>query len=180
MPIQGKIIPEIIMALIRYLPDLLKDKKEARKVRTLEEERMHAKVVLYDYAMHLAGLPYIWGGDDSVSGYDCSGYVIELLQSVGVLPPLFDMTADGLWHHFDSERASEPRFGALVFFGNPQKVTHVGFCVNNKFMLEAGGGGSRTTDREKAAEQNAYIRLRPIHTRRDLVGFVHPRYPWKG
>ncbi len=138
---------------------------------------MHANVILYDYAMRMVGLPYRWGGDDLVDGVDCSGLCIELLQAAGVFPKGFDANAAGLWN-FAFEKTTAPRFGSLVFFGVPA-VTHVGFCLNELLMLEAGGGGSQTTSREAAAKQNAYVRVRPIKSRKDLVGFRHPTYPWK-
>jgi len=28
---------------------------------------------------------YLWGGDDPLAGFDCSGFVIEILKSVGIL-----------------------------------------------------------------------------------------------
>ena len=43
-------------------------------------------------AWHYLGTPYIWGGDD-FSGFDCSGFVIEILKSVGILPRDGDWTA---------------------------------------------------------------------------------------
>jgi len=144
----------------------------------MEGQDIHSAKLLYDYALSFLGLPYRWGGDDPVNGVDCSGLCIELLQSVGVFPHGQDTTAAGLKSLFDSYKKSEGSFGALVFFGS-SGVTHVGFCLNDKLMVEAGGGGSRTKTREDAAVQNAYVRIRPIRTRSDLVGFVMPPYPWR-
>lgn len=132
--------------------------------------------LLYDYAMSFVGLPYIWGGDDPILGFDCSGLVLELLQAVGEFPSGDDMTAHGLFQRYSSNRLEHPQFGALVFFGRPEKVTHVGFCLNSALMLEAGGGGSKTVHVKEAAKQNAYVRIRPISNRRDLVGFALPNY----
>ena len=140
---------------------------------------MDARVILYDYAMRFVGLPYRWGGDDSVDGFDCSGLVLELLKSADCYPAGSDTTASGLYDLFAGLSAAEPRFGSLAFFGST-KVTHVGFCLNTTQMLEAGGGGSKTLTEADAAAQNAFIRVRPIKSRKDLVGFRHPPYPWKG
>jgi hypothetical protein len=46
-------------------------------------------------------------------------------------------------------------------------------------MLEAGGGNSKTTSLAVAAEQNAYVRIRPIRFRKDVFGFRNPPYTWK-
>ncbi len=140
---------------------------------------MDTRVILYDYAMRFVGLPYRWGGDDSVDGFDCSGLVLELLKAAGAYPQSSDITADGLYKLFAGLSLPEPTFGSLAFFG-AGPVSHVGFCLNGTHMLEAGGGGSKTLTKADAAAQNAFIRVRPIKTRKDLVGFRHPPYPWKG
>jgi cell wall-associated NlpC family hydrolase len=138
---------------------------------------MDSRVVLYDYAMRLVGLPYRWGGDDTVDGFDCSGLVQELLKAAGVLTGRADHTAAALAALFPE--TLEPGFGSLVFFGSGA-ISHVGFCLNNLLMLEAGGGGSKTLTEKDAAAQNAYVRVRPIRARTDIVGYRHPQYPWKG
>lgn len=140
---------------------------------------MNLRTVLYDYAIKHVGLPYRWGGDDPMAGFDCSGLVIELLQSVGVLPKWFDTTADGLRKHNQVKPISEPKFGALVFYGRKSKVTHVGFCLNDTVMIEAGGGGSKTTSEDAAIKQNAFVRIRPIKSRSDLICYGMPEYPFK-
>jgi cell wall-associated NlpC family hydrolase len=145
----------------------------------MENERMYSQVVLYDYAMRMVGLPYRWGGNDLVDGLDCSGLCVELLQSVGILPKDFDSSAAGLWSFPAFSKADTARFGSLAYFGLLTSVTHIGFCLNETLMLEAGGGGSKTTSREAAAEQNAYVKIRPIKSRKDFVGFNRPNYPWK-
>lgn len=140
---------------------------------------MHNRVILYDYAMKFVGLPYRWGGDDPVAGFDCSGLVIELLQAVGVLPKWFDTTADGLMKHEKIAPLRDPKFGALVFFGRKSRATHVGFCLNSHLMIEAGGGGSKTNTEDDAIKQNAYVRIRPIKSRSDIVAYGWPEYPFK-
>lgn len=136
--------------------------------------------VLYDYAMKMVGLPYRWGGNDTIEGFDCSGLAIELLQAAGAFPRGQDTTAEGLRRNHVTELPDNalPRFGDLVFFGSG-KATHVGFCLNNHQMIEAGGGGSTTQTEQDAADQNAYVRIRPIYTwRNDVLSVGRPNYPW--
>lgn len=130
------------------------------------------------YALQLVGTPYRWGGDDPMLGFDCSGLVIELLQSKGVLPRGYDNTAQGLYNKFKKEGSSWVKnFGALAFFGrSTDRITHVGFMLDHYRMLEAGGGGSQTITRLEAAKRNAFVRIRPLSWRNDLVAIVKPNY----
>jgi cell wall-associated NlpC family hydrolase len=133
---------------------------------------MSEEKLLYDYAMQLVALPYRWGGDDTLEGFDCSGLCIELLRAGGVLPGNVDMNAHGLFHYPAFQYAGEADFGVLAFYGKEkQRPTHVGFCLDGRFMLEAGGGGSATTSLAAAAKQNAYVRVRPVSHRTDFIGY---------
>lgn len=114
-----------------------------------------------------------------MKGYDCSGFVQELLWSVGMLDHRKDLTAQLLHDTFKTELTT-PKFGALAFYGKSKsQISHVAFALNETLMLEAGGGGSATTSLEAAAKQNAFIRMRPIKGRSDLVALKLPYYPWE-
>lgn len=129
------------------------------------------------YALSFLGLPYRWGGDDPVLGFDCSGLVQELLASVGMDPP-GDQTAEALREYFSVHgKASAPAMGALLFFGKPGAATHIAMAIDGWRMIEAGGGGSKTNTEADAARQNAYVRIRPIANRRDLIAVLMPSYP---
>lgn len=140
---------------------------------------------LYDYAFRFVGLPYRWGGDDAIAGFDCSGYVVELLRAAGLVGNREDMTAQGLYHRFASHpinhmTCERSPFGALAFYGRgPGEITHVAFCIDRHTMLEAGGGGKATTTRDAAERDNAYVRVRSILSRTDLVAVVMPPYQWE-
>lgn len=126
------------------------------------------------YAFSFLHLPYIWGGDSPFKGFDCSGLVQEILSGVG-LDPTGDQTAQGLFQAFKASSRLDPDPGCLVFFGaDPTKITHIGFCVAPGVMIEAGGGGSKTTTKEVAVSQNARVRMRAVANRRDLVAICDP------
>lgn len=120
-------------------------------------------------AIRWVGIPYRWGGDDP-SGLDCSGLVQECLKSIGKNPPGGDKTADGIYRAMKNYRKSaSPEKGSILFFGSEDKIVHTGIAIDNKFMIEAGGGGSRTKTVDDAWAQNAWVRMRPITSRKDLV-----------
>ena len=93
--------------------------------------------------MSFLGVPYLWGGDDP-SGFDCSGFCIEILKSVGILPRKGDWTASGLYERFKDLSMQEPREGCLVFWANQAgAVIHIEYCINDELSIGASGGGSR-------------------------------------
>lgn len=147
------------------------NEKDLEKIQSIETLRA--------YAISFVGQPYRWGGDDPVAGFDCSGLVQEILASIGH-DPKGDQSADALYRHFKKTATLDKRqCGSLAFYGSEAKVTHVGFMVDNFRMVEAGGGGSKTLTKEDAIAQNAYVRIRPISNRNDLVAVLYPAYDEK-
>lgn len=134
-------------------------------------------ILLRDYALTFVGKPYIWGGDDPIKGFDCSGFIQELLASAG-LDPAGDQTAQGLFDHFEKNSEwNRYSCGALAFYGKDVKhITHIAMLLDQYRIIEAGGGGSSTTSAEAAASQNAYVRVRLIKRRSDLVAVLKPNY----
>lgn len=130
--------------------------------------------LLIKTAWKYVGRPYIWGGDDPMAGFDCSGLVIECLKSVGWLPNVGDWTANDLFNSLEPTTAPIIE-GDLVFFGQ-DRATHVGICINSAHMIHAGGGGSAVTNQDVAVRKNAYVMVRPINYRADILGY---RKPWR-
>lgn len=125
-------------------------------------------------AWSLIHSPYIWGGDDP-KGFDCSGYVIECLQSVGLIDRKIDMTADDLMRHFASHTVRVPKAGALLFRLNTKgKAYHVVICLNSKLYIGADGGDAEVVSEDIAWRRNAYIKVRPIERVRDRDIVIDP------
>ena len=143
---------------------------------------MPREVIAFQWLMNHLNVPYKWGGDNPLEGLDCSGLVNEFHKSLGVVARDFDATAQVLHSIHKKQHTQKLKdcvFGDLVFYGRSEKdITHVGICLDDLLMLEAGGGGSRTINRQRAEEQGAWVRMRPIQTRKDIVGFGRPNYPW--
>lgn len=134
--------------------------------------------ILYDYAMKHVGKPYMWGGDDPMAGFDCSGLILELLACAGITFK-HDKTAHQLYEYFAKHGDLNRGLGALCFYGNPERVTHVAMFLDDNFIIEAGGGNSKTQTLNDAIMQNAYIRVRHYEHRRDVCAILMPRYQIK-
>ena len=138
----------------------------------MPRDEWKAKIAV-EYISHFMGLPYVWAGDDSIAGFDCSGLVVEYLKSFGAIAGNADYTADQLYRMFEDKKVSSGRIGAMVFFGKT-KAWHVGICINSLLMIEAGGGGKKTKSRKDAIKQNAFVRIRPINRRPNILGYFDP------
>jgi cell wall-associated NlpC family hydrolase len=130
------------------------------------------------YAKTLLGVPYVWGGDNPFTGFDCSGYVQYVLKSVGE-DPKGDQTAQGLYNHYSREGTpvQAPQEGALIFYGTSvNKITHVALAIDKIRIIEAGGGGRENKSIKDCKKNGACVRERPYNHRKDLVAIVMPRY----
>lgn len=137
-------------------------------------EGIRAQVVWY--AEKFIGAPYRWGGDDPMAGFDCSGFVVECLASVGILDDDEDLSAAALFQRFRKvQMIAEP--GDLVFWASiksPLKITHVEIALDSARTIGASGGGSTTVTIAEAIIANAYVKVRPIDYRGRNYAIINP------
>ena len=84
------------------------------------------------------GYPYVWGGSNPSTSFDCSGFVSYVLTSTG-LCNTGRLGAQGLYNI--STPVSSPQPGDLVFFVGTYDtpgVSHVGIYVGDGMMLHCG------------------------------------------
>ena len=98
--------------------------------------------MLQEAERHL-GLPYVWGGYDPNSGFDCSGFVSWVINHCGNGWNYGRLTANGLKNVTARVPESEVKPGDLVFFQgtyNTSGASHVGIVVDpvNKIMIHCG------------------------------------------
>lgn len=127
-------------------------------------------------------LPYRWGGDDPMAGFDCSGGVLEIYRSVGIMPAKSDYNAQAI-HQYLLRYKGQPLhpadhillLGDAIFYGpSAINIEHVAMAMNDDLVFEFGGGGSKTTSEDMAINQNAYGRVRPLTARTDIVNVIRP------
>lgn len=95
-------------------------------------------------ALHLLGIPYLWGGR-SAFGYDCSGYTQTIYGVHGVVLPR-DADLQANWNGLTNVPLGSVEAGDLLFFGggsdrHSRRITHVGICVGGGRFAHAAGGG---------------------------------------
>jgi hypothetical protein len=86
-----------------------------------------------DGAMQYLGVPYRWGGTDPATGLDCSGFVQQAYEDVGISLPRTSRQQAQVGTEVPSLAQARP--GDLVTFGNP--VDHIGIYVGDNKMIVA-------------------------------------------
>lgn len=148
---------------------------ERKRTMTIDEKRDTALRVCWA----LYGTQYVWGGDDPMSGFDCSGLIVEALQSAGVLPHGTDYTSQQLRQQFATREisidAAKHTPGALIFYGTGlAKIEHVAMSLGNGTAIQAAGGGQATTSPGAAERANAFVKVRPFNYRGVPIAAVDP------
>ena len=148
---------------------------------------MDIRQEIVDYARTFAFIPYKWGGDNPLTGLDCSQACIEWYRRFGIYPPRKDDTAAGLFIRYKKYRTQYPHKAGLAFWSKNAgaRICHVALIIGiyidaslqkDIWVIEASGRGSATVSRETAIKHRAYIKERPLGYDRKLVlvGYVDP------
>ncbi|MEM8982720.1 MAG: C40 family peptidase [Pseudomonadota bacterium] len=105
-----------------------------------------AVVMAQDLAVSTAlaqiGRPYRYGGNDPVTGFDCSGLVWFAYRAAGVATP---RTTAELWRQLDPVRRENLQPGDLLFFNINGKPQHVGLYVGEQRFVHAPSSGKTVT-----------------------------------
>uniref|UniRef100_UPI0025E21FBA C40 family peptidase n=1 Tax=Pseudobutyrivibrio sp. TaxID=2014367 RepID=UPI0025E21FBA len=89
------------------------------------------------------GYPYVWGGSNPSTSFDCSGYVSWVINHCGNGWNYGRLTANGWKNATARVRESDVKPGDLIFFQgtyNTVGASHVGIVVDpvNKIMIHCG------------------------------------------
>ena len=112
-------------------------------------------------AERFVGVPYRWGGETSVDGFDCSGLTMVVYQLNGLNLP---RTSGDQWLAGRPVEGRELAEGDLVFFATrgAGRVSHVGIYIGGENFLHAPRRGSQI---QIASLSNDYYRVRYLGAR---------------
>lgn len=122
-------------------------------------------------AKSFIGTPYVWGGESKEEGgFDCSGYVYNVLRGSGYNVPRD--TAQGYYKRYCLNRC-EDKSGALIFFGKSiNNITHVAISLGGGYMIE-----SRGTKANTKSKPGMGVVISKITRRKDLVAICSVDIP---
>lgn len=119
-----------------------------------------------ELAQKYLGRPYVWGGNcEAEGGYDCSGFVFQVLHQSGFI--VDRDTAQGYFTTFSKYETSKTNIatGDLLFFGKSKKsITHIAIALDSKTMIESIG-----TSKNTIKNKGKGVSISNITRRKDLV-----------
>ena len=98
--------------------------------------------LLVEEANKRLGYPYVWGGYDPETSFDCSGFISWLFTSTGI-NNIGHMGATTLYGYSDPVTPHEAKPGDVIFFEGTMGddvggITHCGLYVGNNMMVHCG------------------------------------------
>ena len=135
------------------MPDLFRNNPYAGELKDpllydVPEEYKEADskfAAMLEEAEKYLGYPYVWGGSDPSTSFDCSGFVSWVLVNSGV-KDVGRLGATSLYGALTPVREDEARPGDIIFFegtlgdgveGN-DGITHCGIYVGDGMMIHCG------------------------------------------
>lgn len=119
-----------------------------------------------ELARKYLGRPYVWGGNcEAEGGYDCSGFVFQVLHQSGF--KVNRDTAQGYYNTFSKYEVSKNNIatGDLLFFGKSKKsITHIAIALDPITMIESIG-----TKKNTKTNKGKGVSISKITRRKDLV-----------
>lgn len=125
-------------------------------------------------AYGLLNIPYIWGAMHPLIGMDCSGFVQWVLSrdGVGIMDVKPKICAAEIYEKFQPV-VTNVLEGTLVFYG-AHGVEHVMYCLDDRFCIGASNGNNQCRTITDSRSHNAYVKVRAINYRSDILGYCDP------
>ena len=104
-------------------------------ISTAEIQQHVPTIIAFTQAAKAQDNYYLWGGTVAPN-YDCSGLMQAAFKSVGIWLPRDAYQQEAFTQTIDIK---ELQPGDLIFFGTPQKATHVGLYLGNNCYIHSSG-----------------------------------------
>lgn len=140
----------LYMSTLGNMPDLFAGNPYASELKDpmeydVPQELLDADpqfALLVEAANECLGYPYVWGGYDPSTSFDCSGFVSWVFTSTGV-NNIGHMGATSLYGHSDPVSPEDAKPGDVIFFQGTMGddvggITHCGLYVGNNMMIHCG------------------------------------------
>jgi hypothetical protein len=94
---------------------------------------------IIELAKTMMGIPYMWGGN-SIKALDCSGFTSTVFRTEG-----YQLLRDAsMQANMGEEIIPDSNYinvlpGDLIFFGSPNRITHVGLCLGGSYFIHCSG-----------------------------------------
>jgi cell wall-associated NlpC family hydrolase len=108
---------------------------EATAFSQSQIKKLLAEVIVFTQKAMQQANYYLWGGTVAPN-YDCSGLMQAAFASVGIWLPRDAYQQEEFTQQIST---AELEAGDLVFFGTPQKATHVGLYLADNYYIHSSG-----------------------------------------
>ncbi len=140
----------LYMSTLGNYPDLFAGNVHASRLKEplrydVPQELLDADpqfALLIEEANKRLGYPYVWGGYDPSTSFDCSGFISWLFTSTGV-NNIGHMGATTLYGYSDPVAPEDAKPGDVIYFQGTMGddvggITHCGLYVGNNMMIHCG------------------------------------------
>ena len=116
----------------------------------------------------LLGTPYKWGGTSKKSGFDCSGFILEVFEQFNIELPRTSKSQAGVGEKVAKD---DLRPGDLVFFNIDGKgISHAGIYVGDgKFAHSASNKGVSISKLSDSYYAKRYVTARRVTSEDDYL-----------
>jgi len=91
------------------------------------------------------GVPYVWGGDDPLTGFDCSGYVQWVInEAIDLFTPRTSIEQYNYFKKTSKGNVNDILPGDILFFKTSKsEVSHVGIAIEKNTFIHAPNSKSK-------------------------------------